>query len=41
MLKAIFRAALAAALSGVVVGYLLNKRLTEGRIARALYPRVF
>jgi hypothetical protein len=40
-MKAILRAVLAAALSGVVVGYLLNRRLTDGRIARALYPRMF
>jgi hypothetical protein len=33
-MKAILRAAFAAAVSGVVVGYLLKKRLTQARLAR-------
>jgi hypothetical protein len=33
-MKAILKAALAAAISGVVVGYMLKKRLAEARLAR-------
>jgi len=33
-MKAILRAAFAAAVSGVVVGYMLKKRLAEARLAR-------
>jgi len=34
-MKAILRAALAAAISGAVVGYMLKKRLYEARLGRA------